>query len=140
MTPGRSLLAIVAGLTAAGGWAADWNRTHMFNPRWPPHAKFHDAQTIVLGTLLGGAGLYLLLRDGPERRRDTVWGAALPGFFWAAQGASFAFPGAGGLAAEFPELVPRVGRTWIDEKFAAGTMLGLTGLGYALERKETARS
>src|SRR5262245_4227608 len=51
---GRWLLSGIAGLTAVSGYLADWNRTHLFNPRWPPHAKFHDAWSILLGTGLGG--------------------------------------------------------------------------------------
>jgi hypothetical protein len=134
MRAGRVLLGTVAAVTAVGGFAADWNRTHLFNPAWPPHAKFHDAQTIVLGSLLGGAGLYFLSREGDTRRGATL-AAALPGMFWAAQGGSFAFPGAEGLEAEFPELVPRLEGVWINERFAAGLMLGLGSLGYLLERR-----
>jgi hypothetical protein len=29
---------------------ADSNRTHLFNDRWPPHAKFHD---MLLAIALG---------------------------------------------------------------------------------------
>lgn len=138
MPLGRKVLALVAGATAVGGFAADWNRTHLFNPRWPPHAKFHDAQTIVLGTMLGGSGLYFLHRG--RGRHDTALAAALPAFFWAAQGASFAFPGAAGLEAEFPDLVPRVRGVWINERFASGPMLALAALGYGLERARVARN
>ena len=31
---GRLLLTSVAALTAVGGFLADWNRTHLFNPDW----------------------------------------------------------------------------------------------------------
>ncbi len=34
--------------------AADMNETHIYNPHWPPHAKFHDGQTLSLSILLGG--------------------------------------------------------------------------------------
>ena len=50
----RRILLSVTVLTAAGGFLADWNRTHLFNPGGHPHARFHDAQTI----LLGASGLY----------------------------------------------------------------------------------
>ncbi|NKX53003.1 DUF6640 family protein [Arthrobacter mobilis] len=139
--PGRSLLRSVAVLTAAGGFAADWNRTHLFNPAWPPHAKFHDAQTIALGALLGGAGLYFLGRDrrGPDNSGgDLLLGALLPALFWLAQGASFAFPNAKGLEAEFPHLVPRIKGVWINERFSSGTMLALSVSGYLLERRAAA--
>lgn len=125
----------MSGLTAVGGFLADWNRTHLFNPAWPPHAKFHDAQTIALGSLLGGGGLYLLRRGGTGSDRDLALGAALPALFWAAQGAAFAFPGAEGMEAEFPGLVPRVRGVWINERFAGGTMLALSAVGYVLERR-----
>lgn len=135
MSAGRKILTFVAGATAVGGFAADWNRTHLFNPHWPPHARFHDAQTIAMGALLGTAGLVGLNRTGQDPDRSTALGALLPGFFWASMGAAFAFPGAQGLQAEFPELVPRVGGVWIDERFAAAGMLGLAILGYGLERR-----
>lgn len=34
----------------------------MRNPRWPGHAKFHNAQYIVMSAVLGGLGLRLLRR------------------------------------------------------------------------------
>jgi hypothetical protein len=33
-TKGRVLLTAVAALTTVGGFLADWNRTHLFNPDW----------------------------------------------------------------------------------------------------------
>jgi hypothetical protein len=135
MSAGRKVLNVVAGATAVGGFAADWNRTHLFNPNWPPHARFHDAMTIATGALLGAGGLYALNRKSPDPGRDTAVGALLPAFFWASMGAAFAFPGAQGLQSEFPHLVPRVRGIWIDERFASAGMLGLTALGYGLDRR-----
>ncbi|RAZ76776.1 DUF6640 family protein [Planococcus halotolerans] len=132
---GKLLLVTVAGLTTVGGFIADWNKTHLFNPNWPPHAKFHDAMSITIATFLGGAGMYLLLRKGEYLQRDTQMAAMLPAFFWASQGISFAFPGAKGLESEFPELVPRIKGVWLNEKFVAIAMLSLTGIGYTLERQ-----
>jgi hypothetical protein len=104
---GRLLLTSEAALTAVGGFLADWNRTHLFNPNWTPHAKFHDAQTILLGSILGASGLYFLRRRSKHPEADLALGALLPSFFWVSQGASFVFPQAEGLVAEFPEKVPR---------------------------------
>lgn len=37
---GRILLTVDAVTLLFGAWAADYNTdTHIFNPRWPPHAK-----------------------------------------------------------------------------------------------------
>ena len=135
MSTGRRILRVVAGATAMGGFIMDWNRTHLFNPAWPPHARFHNAQTITLGALLGGAGLMALHGSGDDPLEKTAAGALLPAFFWASMGASFAYPGTGGLQSEFPELIPRINGVWIDERFLAVGMLGLGTLGYALERR-----
>jgi hypothetical protein len=131
---GRLLLISVAALTTVGGFVADWNRTHLFNPDWP-HAKFHDALSIALGALLGAWGLYFLCRKGKDPQTDVALGALLPSLFWTAQGTSFAFPEAEGLEAEFPEKVPRVKGVWINERFVSALMLVLIAAGYAAERR-----
>lgn len=137
---GRVLLTSVAALTTVGGFVADWNRTHLFNPDWPPHARFHDALSVALGTLLGACGLYFLLVGGRSRDRegDLALGALLPSIFWVAQGASFAFPGAEGFESEFPEKVPRVKGVWVNERFSSALVLALIALGYAAERRRRA--
>src|SRR5437763_99341 len=120
MPVGRKMLRTLALTTAVSGFVADWNRTHLFNPAWPPHARFHDAMTIALGTFLGSSALYLL-RDDADRR-DVALGAALPAFFWASMGAAFAFPGTAGMEAEFPQYIPRVRGVWINERFPSALM------------------
>ena len=137
---GRVLLTSVAALTTVGGFVADWNRTHLFNPGWPPHARFHDALTIAMGALLGACGLYFLLVGGrgQDQKRDLALGALLPAIFWVAQGASFAFPGAAGFESEFPEKVPRVKGVWVNERFSSALVLALIAAGYAAERRRGA--
>ena len=131
---GRWVLSPAAALTAVGGFLADWNRTHLFNPNWPPHARFHDAQSILLGTLLGASGLHFLWRGEGHPQRNLALGALLPSFFWMAQGASFVFPGAEGLEAEFPEKVPRIRGLWLNERVPSALMLVLIAVGYLAER------
>ena len=116
---GRAALRAIAATTAVAGFAADWNRTHLFNPTWPPHARFHDAMTIALGTGLGGTALYLL-RDRADDR-EVALGTALPALFWASMGAAFGFPGTAGLEAEFPRYVPRIRGLWINERSPASS-------------------
>jgi hypothetical protein len=129
MTVGRKALRALALTAATSGFVADWNRTHLFNLAWPPHARFHDAMTIALGTGLGGSALYLL-RDGADRREVAV-GAALPALFWASMGAAFAFPGTVGLEAELPQYVPRVGGVWVNERFPSFLMTAAASAAYA---------
>jgi hypothetical protein len=134
---GQNLLLATAAFTTVGGFLFDWNRTHLFNPRWTPHAKFHDAMTILLGSFLGAGGIYLLQKKGGDQELQLKWGTLLPAFFWTAQAGSFAFPGAKGLEAEFPELIPRMGPIKLNEAPVSLLMLTLLGVGYLWARKST---
>jgi hypothetical protein len=125
---GRAALRTLAATTAVAGFAADWNRTHLFNPAWPPHARFHDAMTIVLGTSPGGTALYLLRDDADPR--EVALGAALPALFWASMGAAFAFPGTAGLEAEFPRDVR--GGSEVAVRLTFGRRQGQPAVGLAL--------
>jgi hypothetical protein len=46
ITPGKIVLTAVALFTSTGCYLADWSDSHVFNPRWPPHAKFHNGTTM----------------------------------------------------------------------------------------------
>ena len=45
---GRILVTFVALFWALGAVAADFNETHVFNPTWPPHARFHAVFLLVV--------------------------------------------------------------------------------------------
>lgn len=47
-----------------GTYAADWNETHIYNRNWPPHAKFHNAQTMAMAAVLAVASLIFIDPDG----------------------------------------------------------------------------
>jgi hypothetical protein len=136
---GRWLLSGVAVLTAAGGFLADWNRTHLFNPRWPPHAKFHDGWSILLGTGLGGLAAYLLWRRGADPELELALGAGLPALYWAGQSGSYLFPGAAGMESEFPGVLPRVAGVPLNEAVGSACMLALTAAGLALAHLDQAK-
>ena len=134
---GRILLTALAALTASGGFMADMNKTHIFNPRWTPHAKFHDAMTILLASMLGVSSIYLLNKKDGDKDLQLGLAALLPSFFWTSMLGSFAFPGAKGLEAEFPEKVKKVGPLPLNEGTAAATMLLLLGIAYKLSTKSS---
>ena len=63
---GRLILSFVLVVGAIVSTAVDWNTTHLFNPTWPPHARFHDALFLMFldGTSL--IMLWLLWRPSKE--------------------------------------------------------------------------
>lgn len=63
------LVAFVA-VFGFGGYIADavvptTASQHQHNPAWPPHAKFHNGQTMLMGIGLGLLSLYLLFGYKP---------------------------------------------------------------------------
>src|SRR3954465_12782308 len=64
---GKVLISLSAVGTMVGAYAADWNETHIYNPTWPPHAKFHNAQTMSMGAALSLVALYHLWKPGRSR-------------------------------------------------------------------------
>jgi hypothetical protein len=63
---GKLILSFVLVVGAIVSTAVDWNTTHLFNPSWPPHARFHDALFLMFldGTTL--VMLWLLWRLSTE--------------------------------------------------------------------------
>ena len=107
--PGRALLTGIAVLTAVGGYAMDMNRTHMYNPRWMPHAKFHDAQTMLMGTLLGVGSLVCLWRKGGDPDLQLALGAWLPACFWISQAGSILLPNTAVADPEYADAILHIG-------------------------------
>lgn len=128
-TAGRWILGGVAAMTATNGYLIDWNRTHLFNPNWPPHATFRNARTMLLGASLGTSALYSL------RKGNTEMAALLPAMFWASQAGSSVFPNTGGLESEFSDRVPKVRGVRMNEATFSAAMLALTAIGYGLARQ-----
>ncbi|EAQ84214.1 hypothetical protein CHGG_10618 [Chaetomium globosum CBS 148.51] len=126
-----------------GAPIADYNHTHIFNPRWPPHAKFHGAQTITLSVLLGLATLYYTWRPSlpqgastpaaaalaKQRKQDALNAAVFTGtIYWAAGLASILYPGTDGIDPEFgPSGFPQAP---VFVGFASAAVLG-----WMLERR-----
>jgi Family of unknown function (DUF6640) len=56
---GKILITLALAITAVGSLLADWNRTHVFNPEWPPHARFHEVAYLCLAVGASALGLWL---------------------------------------------------------------------------------
>ncbi len=137
--PGRWLVSLVGLLTALGCWLADYSSTHMFNDHWPPHAKFHNAQTILLGTLLGLLTVFYAWRRrgvGPDNLMAAI---LLSSLYWITQATAGLLPNTGLTDPEFlgPTRLP-FGLTG-PQPFLDAAMLSLIAIAYALERRWLAR-
>ena len=129
---GKIFLTIDALGLLFGAPIADYNDTHIFNPRWPPHAKFHAAHTISLSVLLGLATLFYTWRpDWPsaEVRRASLSTAAFTGtIYWLAGMAAILYPNTDGLDPEFGG--PGFPQLPVFSAFAASAVVG-----WVLERR-----
>ena len=80
-------------------------KQHLWNPRWPPPAKFHNGQTMLMGVFGGSISLVILFALRP---------LTLPLFLVAAATAASYF-----VAMVLAPLLP--GTAWTDPEFAADT-------------------
>ncbi|MEH2320380.1 DUF6640 family protein [Nostoc sp.] len=93
-TIGKTLISLVAIFTGVSPYLADWNITHIYNPAWTPHAKFHNAQTMVLGAMLGFLAIYYLwFRQGITKKQKLNEATVLTSLYWLAQLPAILFPG-----------------------------------------------
>ncbi|EHK15283.1 uncharacterized protein TRIVIDRAFT_39154 [Trichoderma virens Gv29-8] len=100
----RGLMASGNILLASAAYFADWSHTHVFNPRWPPHAKFHNGQSMSFGALSALTSLYLLSRRNAniEAAKDSLFVAAIVGSLTTVAGLSAIFyPGTAWTDPEF---------------------------------------
>ncbi|MFD9701762.1 DUF6640 family protein [Lentzea sp. NPDC059081] len=126
---GRALISIPALGTLIGSYVADWNATHIFNPAWPPHAKFHNAQTMSMGVALGLVSLFYLWR--PERSHATLAvGAVTAALYGITQLSAGLYPG---TASADP---PRED-SWLQLWFTLPSLAAVL-IGYLLERRRLA--
>jgi hypothetical protein len=93
-------VALVAGL---GGVLADFSDTHLLNPLWPPHAKFHNAQTMSMGMLLAVATIVTAFWPGLEKRSQLIFAALLGSLYWTSIFCAQFFPGVAFFDPQFSE-------------------------------------
>lgn len=102
----RLLIALVGAVTTVSAVLADLvvpdlAAQHAFNPGWPPHAKFHDAQYMLMTVLLGLIGLTLSLRQGRNPRGRLLCAAAILATPWLSMIGALLFPGTAAYDPEF---------------------------------------
>ena len=80
-------------------------KQHLWNPRWPPHAKFHNGQTMLMGVLSGSLSLAILFGSRPLTLPLFLIATAVAANYFAAMVFAAAF----------------VGTAWTDPEFLAET-------------------
>lgn len=140
ISTGKALLSLTSAWTAVGSYLFDWNETHIHNPEWPPHAKFHNAQTMSTGAALGLTGFYVLWgHSGPWTRSRLQVGTAAASLYWITQLSATLYPG----TALFDR--PRSGSAENPPRFRgpqtviASATLALNVLAYGLEARRLAK-
>ncbi len=91
----KTILTVTALLTLVIPSIADLNATHLTNPLWPAHARFHFGIQYFATISLNALSLYLLWGRYAERdtRLATVGAALGPLLFWGMFFPSLLLPG-----------------------------------------------
>jgi Family of unknown function (DUF6640) len=80
---GRCLLTLANVITLAAPVAADWNDSHIFNPRWPAHARFHGVTALAMAATLSSFNIWSVWASGDDRTGARAFAAAVPVAYWA---------------------------------------------------------
>jgi hypothetical protein len=131
---GRSLLTVANVITAAAPLAADWNDSHIFNERWPAHARFHAVTALAMSTTLSTANIWSLWSSGSGQAGARFFAAAVPVAYWAP---FFLAPLVPGTAVDDPPYpVQRVAGLPVSLLGAAATT-ATAAAGWFIDRRST---
>jgi hypothetical protein len=129
---GRGLLTLANLITAAAPVAADWNDSHIFNNRWPAHARFHGVVALTMTSTLATLNLWSLWSGSTDRRTSRLFAAAVPVGYWAP---FFVAPLVRGTGVDDPpHPIPRVAGVPTSLLGAAATTLTAVA-GWLLDRR-----
>jgi len=103
---GRGLLTLANLITAVAPVAADWNDSHIFNQRWPSHARFHGVVALAMTSGLASLNLWSLWSPATDRHTSRLFAAAIPVGYWAPFLVAPLVPGTG--VDDPPHPIPRV--------------------------------
>ena len=98
----RVLFLLAAVGLGLGAHMADYfNTTHIFNDRWPPHAKFHAAQTLSMSILLGVMSVFFAWRKTSDKKTTVYAAAGFASLYWVTQATAILYPGTAFYDPEF---------------------------------------
>jgi len=128
-----SLIFTLIGVTLPiAAHAADMNETHIYNPHWPPHAKFHDGQTLSLSLLLGGLTTFLAWKSSRNVPMMVAAAGGAASLYFVSQSTAILYPGTDYSDSEVkPTILGVTAAHVIDGVYlsavVAATWLGLRG-------------
>jgi hypothetical protein len=119
---------------------ADMNQTHIYNPRWPPHAKFHDGQTLSLSLLLGGLTTFLAWKSSRNVPMMVAGAASAASLYFISQSTAILYPGTAYFDPEFgSKTVNRIPNAIkIDAAYLSAVVLA-SWLGLRGDRRDSGR-
>ena len=88
----RLLFTLSAIGVTVGAHVADLSPSHMFNDRWPAHAKFHTGQTLSMAVVLALLTIVFAWRRTSDRRGAIYATAGFATAYWVTQAAAIAYP------------------------------------------------
>ena len=88
----RLLFTLSAIGLSVGAHVADLSPSHIFNDRWPPHAKFHTGQTLSMSLLLSLLTIFFAWRKTSDQREAVFATAGFAAAYWVTQATAIAYP------------------------------------------------
>ena len=75
-----------------GARRADLSPSHLFNDRWPPHAKIHTGPTLSMSVLLSLLTIFFAWRKTSDRREAVLATAGFAATYWVTQATALSYP------------------------------------------------
>jgi hypothetical protein len=97
----RILFCFVSLYLIVGAHIADYSRTRLLNPRWPPHAKFHDGQTLMFSIFLAVLTIFFAVRKTRDRSMTLIATTSFAALYWVTQALAIVYPGTAFVDPEF---------------------------------------
>ncbi len=79
------------GLTL-GAHIADISPSHIFDARWPPHAKFHTGQTLSMSILLSLLTIFFAWRKTTDQKSAVLATVGFSAAYWVTQATAILYP------------------------------------------------
>jgi hypothetical protein len=132
---GRLLLTVADMASVLAPFSADCNDTHIFNERWPSHARFYAVVSLGMPGSLGLFVLWQLWRNPGGRGAGRDIAAAVPISYWGSFFPALLVPGTG--VDDQPHPVGRVGGVPANVFWATVTVIAAL-LGWVIDARVSA--